>query len=251
MIQKGLVSVTFRNLSPEKIVALAKQAGLSAIEWGGDVHVPAGHLETATSVRTLTEEAGIFVASYGSYYRAGDNENPETSFLPVLKTAVALGAPVIRIWAGTKWSWEADEAYVEKVVSDTKTVCDMAKEHSIDIAYEYHGWSLTDTCLSATEVLKMVNKDNMYLYWQPNYNLQEAENLHALQTVLPYLKHVHCFYRGPDEERFPLEEGREIWTGFAEMLHADEKDHVVMLEFVKDGKEAQYLEDAKVLHALF
>ncbi len=251
MIKTGLVSVSFRNLSPEEIVMLAKEAKLSAIEWGGDVHVPAGDLETARKVRCLTEEAGICVAAYGSYYRAGDNENPKEAFAPVLKTAVALGAPVIRVWAGSKWSWRADEAYVEKVVSDTQVICDMAKEHGIDIAYEYHGWTLTDTRFSAVDTVKMVGRDNMYLYWQPNYTLNEEDNVIALQMVLPYLKHVHCFYWDPNEVKFPLIEGRGIWTKFAKHIHADKKDHIVMLEFFKDDKKEQCIEDANVLHTIF
>lgn len=251
MIQKGLVSVSFRNLSPEEIVDVAKKAGLSAIEWGGDVHVPTGDTETAQKVRHMTEQAGLAVASYGSYYRAGDNENPEDTFLPVLKTAMALGAPVIRVWAGSKWSWRADEAYVEKVVSDTQIICDMAKEYGMDIAYEYHGWTLTDTRFSAVDTIKMIDRDNMYLYWQPNYTLSEEDNVLALRMILPYLKHVHCFYWDPNEVKFPLSEGKAIWTRFAEHINADEKDHTVMLEFFKDGKEKQCLEDAKVLHTLF
>lgn len=251
MIQKGLVSVSFRNLSPEDIVALAKCTHLSAIEWGGDIHVPAGDLKVAEKVRKLTEDAGLIVASYGSYYRAGDNENPKEAFAPVLETAVALGAPVIRVWAGSKWSWRADEAYVEKVVSDTQIICDMAKEYGIDIAYEYHGWTLTDTRFSAVDTVKMVKRDNMYLYWQPNYTLSEEDNMLALRMVLPYLKHVHCFYWDPNEAKFPLIDGKNIWAKFAEVIKHDENDHAVMLEFFKDNKEEQCKEDAKVLHTLF
>ena len=251
MIQKGLVSVTFRNLSPEEVIAVAKKAEFSAIEWGGDVHVPAGDIEKAKEVRKLTESAGLSVSSYGSYFRAGDNENAKEAFAPILQTAVALGAPVIRIWAGSKWSWKADEAYKKKVVSDTQIACDIAKEYGIDIAYEYHGWSMTDNRFSALDTVNNVDRENMYLYWQPNFTLSEEENVLALRAVLSYLKHVHCFYWDADEAKFPLEEGRGIWTRFAEVLKADEKDRAVMLEFVKDGKEEQCIEDAKVLLDLF
>ena len=40
MYQIGLVSVSFRGLSPEEIIRIAKDAGLSRIEWGSDVHAP-------------------------------------------------------------------------------------------------------------------------------------------------------------------------------------------------------------------
>ena len=95
-MKTGLTSVTFRQKSPEEIIALAKEAGLTGIEWGGDIHVPAGDTKTASEIGRKTREAGLAVLSYGSYYRGDEGED----FAPVLASAKALGAPVIRIWAG-------------------------------------------------------------------------------------------------------------------------------------------------------
>src|SRR4051794_38844460 len=66
-----LVSVAFRHLSPKDVVALVRQAELNSIEWGGDVHVPPGELGVADEVARLMHDAGLIVASYGSYYRVG------------------------------------------------------------------------------------------------------------------------------------------------------------------------------------
>ena len=41
-ILAGVCSVTFRALSVEEVAQLAASAGVQAIEWGGDVHVPPG-----------------------------------------------------------------------------------------------------------------------------------------------------------------------------------------------------------------
>ncbi|MHC4505194.1 MAG: sugar phosphate isomerase/epimerase family protein, partial [Planctomycetota bacterium] len=109
MIRSGLTSITFRKLSPEEIVRLTAEAGLDGIEWGGDVHVPPGEVDTARRVASMTSEAGLAVSSYGSYYRVGHDE--PGLFAPVLETAIALGAPIIRVWAGRVASREADEAY--------------------------------------------------------------------------------------------------------------------------------------------
>ncbi len=70
----GLVSVSFRKLPPEQIIALARQAGLQSIEWGGDVHVPPENLENARVIGEMTRAAGLSVACYGSYYRLTDAE---------------------------------------------------------------------------------------------------------------------------------------------------------------------------------
>jgi len=68
MIFPGLVSITFRKLSPEQIIELVRKAGLSGIEWGGDIHVPHGDIARAKEVKSMTKEAGLRVAVYGSYY---------------------------------------------------------------------------------------------------------------------------------------------------------------------------------------
>lgn len=43
----GLVSISFRNRTAEEIIEAVKNAGLNAIEWGGDVHVPHGNVSRA------------------------------------------------------------------------------------------------------------------------------------------------------------------------------------------------------------
>src|SRR5690242_18609852 len=100
MVYSGLVSVTFRQLPPQQIVELAAQGGLAAIEWGGDVHVPHGELQTARRVLERTRQAGLQVAAYGSYYRVGVSPAQGLAFESVLETALALQAPTIRVWAG-------------------------------------------------------------------------------------------------------------------------------------------------------
>lgn len=72
MNRAGLVSITFRNKTPREIVALMKRAGLSQVEWGGDVHVKPG-AESAAEVRRMTEGEGLRTSAYGSYYRLEEN----------------------------------------------------------------------------------------------------------------------------------------------------------------------------------
>ncbi len=65
-LRSGLVSVTFRQLTPSAIITLVTRAGLDGIEWGGDVHVPHGDLVRARQVRQQTIQAGLQSAAYGS-----------------------------------------------------------------------------------------------------------------------------------------------------------------------------------------
>ena len=88
LILPGLLSITFRSLTWDDIIQQVIAAGLSAIEWGGDIHVRAGDVELAKTVRRRCEESGILISAFGSYYRAGTN--PE-SFAPVARNRGSVG----------------------------------------------------------------------------------------------------------------------------------------------------------------
>lgn len=94
----GVCSLTLRDCTPRGVVEMVSRAGLEAIEWWGGGHVPTGDLELAREVGKISRDAGLSVSTYGSYHRVGTDESP--AFSKVLETAVALGAPSIRVWAG-------------------------------------------------------------------------------------------------------------------------------------------------------
>ncbi|NJN84846.1 MAG: TIM barrel protein [Caldilineaceae bacterium] len=147
MLKSGLVSVTFRKLSTSEVIDLVAEAGLEAIEWGGDVHVPAGDLADATRVGDATRAAGLAVAAYGSYYRAG---HPESGpFEAVLESAAALGAPMIRVWAGRQGLAASDGAYWAQVVADLRRIGQMGQGADIKVVLEFHRNTLTETNRSA------------------------------------------------------------------------------------------------------
>jgi len=59
MIKSGLVSVTFRKLTPAHIIQLVVDAGLEGVEWGGDVHAPPGDARLAQEIARMTVDAGV------------------------------------------------------------------------------------------------------------------------------------------------------------------------------------------------
>src|SRR4051812_44609031 len=141
MFTPGLVTVSFRPLSPREIVDLARECGLTALEWGGDVHVPPGAVARAKEVAAMTADAGLQTVCYGSYVRLGEDD-PST-FQPVIDAAVALGAPAIRVWAGRKSPKDADAGYRRSVTDATLAFADLAAAASLLIAYEHHVDTLT------------------------------------------------------------------------------------------------------------
>jgi sugar phosphate isomerase/epimerase len=246
MIHPGLVSITFRKLSPREIVDLVVQAGLSGIEWGGDVHVPHGDLRQARRVRHMTREAGLEVASYGSYYRAGvDGMGP---FEPVVDTALELDAPVIRVWAGNRASADADAAYRARVVHESRRVADLAGRAGVAVAYEFHPRTLTDTSESARALLQDVAHDNVGSYWQPPLGASMPVNLAGLEALLPWLRHLHVFaWHGVTGERLPLADGGRAWMQYLRKAASTRRDLYAMIEFVRDDAPEAFLQDAATL----
>lgn len=252
MIRPGLVSVTFRNLPPLEIVRLVAVSGLEAIEWGGDVHVPHGDLAQARAVRQMTEDAGLVVAAYGSYYRVGASEAEGLAFESVLATAVELGAPTARVWAGRKGSHEADDAYRAAVAEDSRRIAAMAASEGMTISFEFHGGTLTDSGASAVALLKAVGHEAVRCYWQPAVGASDPERLASLHDVLPYLSNLHVFHWGPKGERYPLRDGGALWrAAFGTVAaQASSTTHFALLEFVEADSPETFARDAATLRTL-
>jgi 3-dehydroshikimate dehydratase len=248
MLSPGLVSITFRQLSPQAVVDLVARAGLVGIEWGGDLHVPHGDLQRAGEVRRLTADAGLAVAAYGSYYRVGHAESGP--FEVVLETAVTLGAPLIRVWAGRKGTDSAGAAYFNQVVEDSQRIASLAAEAAIPIVYEFHRETLTDTNAAARTLLKAVDHPNIRSYWQPPRGLSVEENLAGLDAVLPWLVGLHVFnWHGVTHERLPLADGRGEWLRYFEKAESSGRDLYALIEFVRGDAPEQFLADAAALQS--
>ena len=249
MLRSGLVSITFRKLSPGEIIELVSRAGLDAVEWGGDVHVPHGDVARAREVRRMTEEAGLTVASYGSYYRVAGTT--DFTIADIVDTAAALGAPTLRVWAGDRGSADAGAEYRALVAEDSRRVAEAAARAGIRVAYEFHRNTLTDTTESALALLAAVAHPNMGTYWQPPRELSEAELHDSLSRVLPHLVNLHVFHWGPTGERMSLAEGHDRWTSLLRLVPGTpDRQRAAMIEFVRDDMPEAFLSDAEALVAI-
>lgn len=248
-MKPGLVSVTFRQLSPESIVELCVKSDLQTIEWGGDVHVPPGDADTASRVGEITRESGLSITAYGSYYRLAGVE--EASFKEVLSAAVALGAPAIRVWAGNRGSADADEAFRVAVADDAMRCADLAAEKGISICYEFHGGTLTDTTESAIALLAETEHPFIRSLWQPPHGKSLEECLASLRSITPWLHHMHVFHWWPDHaHRRALGDGRGRWEAYVAELKSSSRDADLLLEFVR-GDDPQVLpDDARTLREI-
>ena len=242
-LKTGLVSISFRNLEPEEITALAAKCGLDAIEWGGDVHVPHGDTRRAMEVGEMTRKAGLEVSAYGSYYRLTDREGTPEG---VIASAKALGAPMIRVWAGNRGSAEASCEDRDMVIRNARRMADMARDAGIGLVFEFHGGTLADSAESVRGLLKDMGKSNVFTHWQPPVGMPDEECTESLRAVSGSVPYIHVF-TWKDRERLPLEDGTEKWLPLLREADGWGRDIHAMLEFVMNDDPGQLEKDAECL----
>lgn len=250
MIKSGIVSVTFREKTPRELIDISIKGQLQAVEWGSDVHVPVGNLSLAREIRDMTISSGLEVASYGSYYFAGMDKE---EFSPYLETAIELGAPNIRIWAGQQPSASTDLSYRQRVTEEVYRISEDAAKAGVTISAEYHANSLTDTIDAALQFLQMGKSDNLYSYWQQPDEVssenQYPEMLRLFDTGKITNIHVYAKYT-EDGQRRLLEEDLAAWRRFLPVFKSEDKRHYALLEFVKDNSDEVFLKDCETLNSL-
>ena len=243
----GLVSISFRNLKPKEIIQACRESGLKAIEWGGDVHVPAGQIDAASTVRDATDKAELGMPEYGSYYRIGQSDPAEIE--GVVRSAKALDAAVIRVWAYCKNRQDCSAEEYENAVRDAKRICDAFP--GMTFCLECHNNTLTEDYHDALRFLEDVDRPSLNMFWQPNQFRTHAYNLEACAALLPYIRAVHVFsWEGTDGKNvmFPLEHHAKRWSEYISILrNAPVGELPMMLEFMHDGRPESLPDTAKTL----
>jgi sugar phosphate isomerase/epimerase len=244
-LSTGMCSVTLRHLPVRRVVEVIASAGLACVEWGGDVHVPPGDVRTAKETRAVGLDGGVRVASYGSYFRPG--RDGADAFAAVLATAVELGAPRIRIWAGDVGSAAASTEQRHAVVAVTRAVAERASDVGIQLAFEYHGGTLTDTADSTVRLLDDVAHEGVRTYWQPPVDAADTDALASLERVLPWVAAVHVFSWWPGVQRLPLPAREPLWRAVFGALGRTGRRYDALLEFVQGDDPAHVAADGEAL----
>ena len=140
------------------------------------------------------------------------------------------------------------------VVAETLRIADLSAAVGVDLVFEYHGGTLTDSNASAAAFAKAVQHPAVFFGWQPRTGASVAENLEAVRGMLPRLATLHVFNwsKGPDggSVRHPLCEAGEEWGLYLQEIVRTGRDHVALLEFVRDNSVANFEEDASTLREL-
>ena len=240
----GAVSATFKKLplSPAEIISLLTDCRLQAVEWSENAHVLPDDPTGATELGQRTRDAGLRVAAYGSYYRLGAQPDPEAAFLKSLKSATALGAPVIRIWGGTAGSAEVSGDERARWTREAALISRLAADQGIKAALEWHKNTLTDTNASAERLLREADAPNLYCLWQPTVALTPRERTDGIRRLGDRLLNFHV-YSWPDGKRGPLNAAE--WQYYFDA--ASDLTRCALLEFVRDDSVEQFRQDALAL----
>ena len=226
----GLVSVSFRENSPEEILKAMKNAGLSHIEWGSDVHAPKDNIENLKEIANLQNEYGIICSSYGTYFRIG--VTPEEEFEAYINAARILGTDILRLWCGNKNSEDYSEEEKLALFKECGKLADIAEESGVTLCMECHSGTYTNTEKSALELMKAVDSKSFLMYWQPQQFESFERNISYAQNISPFVKHIHVFNWKADK-RFPLNSDIEIWKKY---LKCFDTNKTLLLEFMPDDK---------------
>ncbi|MFJ8912983.1 sugar phosphate isomerase/epimerase family protein [Amycolatopsis sp. NPDC102389] len=247
MIVPGLVSVTLRRHSVDEVAGLAAESGLRAIQWGGDVHVPVGDHAAARLAAARCSREGLEIEGYGSYYVAGGSD--PGAFSDVVRTALALGAPRIRVWAGSAGSADVSPAVRTAIAGDLRRCADAAARHGLTVAVEYHPDTLTDTPASARLLTDQVDHEAFESYWQPGPGPDVRESHAEVVSLLPRLVGVHVFSWGPGgfTDRLALADHEPLWRKVFSELSTDGGRRHALLEFVQDDAPRNLHRDAATL----
>ncbi len=242
--------MTLRAESVDAVARVAAECELGGIEWGGDVHVPPGDFTATRQARAASVAADLVVASYGSYLFAASVPNAAEMQL-TLDTAVALGAPNVRVWAGFGVATESDQ--YRAVVDGLATFCSSAASRDLTVGVEFHGGTLTATVAGTLALLDAVGAPNLFTYWQPPYWRASSPAADAAEIVelRSRLSHLHVYEWASADDRRPLAAGMERWREVlataATLTGAGSDDRYAFLEFVPGDDVDAVRRDATVL----
>jgi len=244
----GLVSVSFRQHSPEDILKAMKQAGLACVEWGSDVHAPCRDMENIRKIAALQREYGIACSSYGTYFRLG--ETPLEELTAYIAAAKALGTHVLRLWCGRKSGTEMTAEEREALLVECRRAAVIAEEMDVILCMENHHGTLTEHVEDSLALMREVNSPHFRLYWQPFQWLEAEENLPIAHSLAPYVEAVHVFQWKNDKldlRRFSLADGIDEWRAYLKVIPAP---RTLLLEFMPDDQLATLSTEAEALRAI-
>lgn len=244
MFEAGLVSISFRSLSPEQIVTLCRGNGLRAIEWGSDVHAPCTDLDRLHQIVALQEKNGLVCSSYGTYFKLGVHNTEELH--GYIAAAKILGTNILRLWCGEKNYEDLTAERRDFLLSEAKNAASIAEAAGVILCMECHNNTYTNCLEGALDLMNTVNSPALRMYWQPNQFRTDEVNFEYARQIAPYVTNIHVF-QWREKDKFPLADGVALWEKYLSYFDGSQS---LLLEFMPDNKPESLKTEAETLHQL-
>lgn len=244
MFDIGLVSVSFRGLTPQQIASLCSECGLKIIEWGSDIHAPYEDEERLDEIVILQKEAGLTTSSYGTYFRLG--VTPTEDLRGYIKAAKRLSADILRIWCGDKNYEDMNPDERARIIFEAKKAAKIAEDAGVTLCMECHNKTYTNCLCGALELMETVDSPNFRMYWQPNQYRSLDENLEYAEKIAKYVKVIHVF-NWEGKNKYPLADAVDVWKKYLSYFDGSQK---LLLEFMPDGLPESLRAEAEALKTI-
>ena len=244
MFKTGVVSVSFRQLSVDEVISYTKAAGLTAIEWGSDVHAPYTDMEKINYIAKAQKEAGLYCSSYGTYFKLGEHDTEELR--GYIEAAKILGTNILRLWCGNKNYADLTAEEREHVISESEKAARIAEAEGVILCMECHNRSFTNTLDGALDLMRSVDSPAFRMFWQPSTTAGFDVNIEYAKQIAPYVYNVHVFCY-IDGKKHPLKDGAEEWKQYLSCFSGNEN---LLLEFMPDNSPESLVAEAATLNTL-
>ena len=240
----GLVSISFRKHTPKEILEAMKEAGLTHIEWGSDVHAPYTDAERLSEIAQMQKEYGITCSSYGTYFRLG--VTPIQELEGYIDAAKLLGTNILRLWCGDRSGDEMTDEQKSHLIAECKKAAEIAERNGVVLCMECHRKTFTQNLEDALSLMEEVNSPHFRMYWQPFQWQSIEQNLAYAEVIAPYTHHIHVF-QWKDTAKFSLFEGIEEWQAY---LGKFGTPRTLLLEFMPDDALSSLSKEADALRMI-
>jgi len=258
-----LCTIAYRDRLLDHVLDVAADLGFDGVEiWGREPHISEQFDESRIqAVQRMLQQRNLIAPVLGSYLQFGCT-NPRVEgnieLEDALHTARCLGTPLIRVWASDIGSGDATEAIWETTAMELQQACDQAQKLGIVFAAEMHTDTLTDTGPSAKHLVELVDRDNFRINYQAASNTEPQTPLERLQTVMPYVVHMHAQnYASLSSEgqprRVPLSDGAIDYRPLVKHLRDASYHGCIAVEFAwmeGEGKREALAADLSYLKSL-
>ncbi|WP_247004555.1 sugar phosphate isomerase/epimerase family protein [Halosolutus gelatinilyticus] len=187
----GLCTISNGEAQAATVLDAAAATGYDGVEiWGTEPHVGDKTRVECEGIANAAREASLEVAAYGSYVRPGADDF-EAALGTELAAAEALGADLVRVWAGEQEYGEHEDDHWDDTVADLTTLVDEASGRGLGVTVEKHGGTLTNCAEGARRLVEAVDRENLGLNYQPMFSLAADEIAEEAEELAPLSNNVH------------------------------------------------------------